>query len=199
MRVNHKSFKLFVMVIITSMVIAACNNDDEPTATATHTLEPTDTVIVTEEPTAVVEIGLTIVPPTDGDEIMPVSEDGNFSISVNNIDTEDLSEILPDPPEDFKWVGVDATLANEGSEEPIAVTINDLFLIDTDGNRYSPEEPDEFTSPPLVGETLEFQEFFRGFARFAIPEDAEPALLEWCLDEECTEAIQFRAASAPDE
>jgi hypothetical protein len=177
---------------------------------ATETSEVTESSEITEEseteengaptPTEeVIDVGnpveVTFVTREGEENINFENQNGDYSVMVNGVSLENFNEALAAPPDGFKWVQIDATLANEAATETIEILQEALFLVDAEGNRYSVEVADEFVSPPLVGQMIETGEFFRGFARFAIPQDTDSAFLEWCLDATCSEAIQAKADS----
>lgn len=118
------------------------------------------------------------------------SPGGEYYVAVtNNLMGEFAPPAEADPPEGFEWVVIGATLSNDAGET-VEVTQESITLIDAEGNRYSPEPDDTSITPQLVGSTLAEGESVVGFARFAIPEGAMPDVLEWCVDEDCTIALQ---------
>jgi hypothetical protein len=84
-----------------------------------------------------------------------------------------------EPPAGQKRVVVVASVQNRG-EQPLTITRESLTLIGSEGTRFSPEEPDENTEPPLVGTTLEPGEDLLGLAAFIVPEEVTAAELELC-------------------
>jgi len=121
-------------------------------------------------------------------EIVSVSAGGEYYIAVLG-SFETMPEGVPAPPAGSRWFAVTATLANQ-TGAAVSVSAERLTLIDAEGERYAPEAPDEFTQPPLVGAALTEGTSVLGLARFALPEEAEAALLEWCPAEDCDQPLQ---------
>lgn len=123
-----------------------------PTATAAETATPTPTAL-------------------------PLTEAYGFQVSYT-LDMEP-DDPAAGPPEGERWIVVVTAIQNN-SGEPLVIERQSLILIDQQGGRYVPDEPDEETSPPLVGARLEAGEDLLGLVRFTIPDDARPVTLEWC-------------------
>lgn len=122
--------------------------------------------------------------------LISVSADNAYYIAVSYALSDDaLSPNLPAPEPTNRWIMLTATLANQAGD-PITVEQGDLALVDTRGNRYLPEPPDEFTQPALVGAELVEGESIYGQVLFSVPQDTYLKLLEWCLDESCNEVIR---------
>ncbi|MDX1992186.1 MAG: hypothetical protein SF029_07345 [bacterium] len=94
----------------------------------------------------------------------------------------------PDAPEGQRWIFVLAAINNVGGE-PVEITAESLVLIDALGNRYTAED-DDAIMPPLVGQTVEQDSSVYGLARFAVPPEAQAAILEWCPLEACEQPLR---------
>lgn len=168
-------------------MVAACssgNSNDEQE-------DPTNTPPVSEQATQATEEATPdeTAAATEEAEIVSVSEGGEYYIAVSyTVDPPEDDEVGA-PPEGQRWIIVVATLANQGGET-VTVEAEDLALLDTNGNRYLPEPPDNDTQPPMVGAELAEGEDVLGLARFAIPEDIVPTILEWCPTETCETPLQ---------
>lgn len=112
-------------------------------------------------------------------------DSNDYALVLHRIEEVGL-RYSPRPPDGFKWLVVEATIANlEG--DPVEVMLDDLRLIDTDENRYSAEPPDVVTVPPLITTYLERDTQQRGLVRFAVPPDVQGIGLEWCIRDDLCE------------
>jgi len=109
---------------------------------------------------------------------LPPAEAFGFQVSYA-LDDVEPQDPAAGPPAGDKWIVVVTAIQNN-SNEPVTITQESLTLIDQSGERYSPDEPDEETQPPLVGARLEPGDNLLGLVRFTTPDDTEPATLEWC-------------------
>ena len=140
----------------------------------------------------------TVIPPTNvvTPEVIPpddlmTPDAERYTLAVTYTLDSDFPEEYPQPEAGEKWIVVVATLTNVSSA---ALVLEDqaLTLVDEEGNRYAPEAPDEFTTPPLVGATIEANTSYLGLVRYSVPETAEPNELIWCLqveDDNCANAV----------
>lgn len=197
--------RLMVVLLVMLLMIAGCSqsgddpesDDEEAVATATpETSEETDPLSDED-----IEDLSEIEPDTDDadapdatEEVRPsnpneealivgdasnVSPDGDYVLSILVEVEDEFSDDIPDTPDGFRWVVLDATLTNFGGET-VDVETSSLALVTADGERFEAEEPDAGTQPPLVGGTVAAEESLRGFVRFAVPEEADELIMEWC-------------------
>lgn len=166
---------------VTPEITPGVTDDAEATGTPEVTSAAEDDPI-TETPAATPLVDDTAT------EIVSVSAGGEYYIAVLG-SFETMPEGVPAPPAGSRWFAVTATLANQ-TGAAVSVSAESLTLIDAEGERYAPEAPDEFTQPPLVGAALTEGTSVLGLARFALPEGAEAALLEWCPAEDCDQPLQ---------
>jgi|GEM_PF-5837984 len=129
-----------------------------------------------------------VVTPEVTPEVSNISLSGEYFLTVSDIVDEYLPDTTPEVPEGFKWVLVTASVSNT-TGPTITVAEDALSVVDDAGVRYLAETPDAATTPPLIGAVVPAGEGVRGLARFAIPEDTTPALLEWCLDAMCEQRL----------
>ena len=187
------AFRL-ILVCVLMLFTAACDSGEDSTpepATAEPTAVVTEEATESPDPADVVAQATEEAAATDDPAVTPeptllqsTSAGGEYSVSVSY--TVDAAEDDPigAPPEGQRWIIVVATLANQQGEA-VTVAADHLALVDTENNRYSPEPPDENTQPPMVTAELAEGESVLGLARFAIPETAVLAHLEWCPGGEC--------------
>ena len=112
-----------------------------------------------------------------------VSNSGDYFISVSY-----TLDRTTDQDDDIALVVV-SSLGN-ASSHPIAVSDEDLFLVDEDNRRYLAEPPNDETHPPLIGTEVQPNESFMGLVLFRLPPDAAPSHLEWCIAGDCEQSIQ---------
>lgn len=145
-------------------------------AAATQTVIQSQGAVVTQEPDSGIA-GQTII------------TDGSYYIVVQVSLEDNLPPDLPPPPEDTRWVVVVATVASS-SGAGIPIREDGILLIGDNGGRYPAVPPDDWTDPPITGISLEQGQNVMGIARFAVPTGIRPVIVEWCLNESCTEVIQ---------
>lgn len=174
----------------TAILAATAETTPEITLESTAA-DDSDVVSAEATPDATAEVTPEVTEDASEDiALISVSADDAYYIAVSYALSEDtLSPDLPAPEPTNQWIMLTATLANQAGD-PLTVEQDDLVLVDTRGNRYLPEAPDEFTQPALVGTELVEGESIYGQVLFSIPEDAYPDWLEWCLDETCNEVIR---------
>jgi hypothetical protein len=153
-------------------------------ADMTPTEEITPNIPPTEE--AGPDRAVTEVPTADG-ELR--SSDSGYVLAVSYAVDNSENGDAPAPPAGYRWVTVVANLINvEG--QPVDVSVDSLALVDQDNNRYTPEPPAENEGAPLVGSTLAQDATLYGTVTFVLPQDANPALLEWCPVAGCSQPLQ---------
>jgi len=89
---------------------------------------------------------------------------------------------------DEKWVLVRLTINNQDAL-PFSVTSAALRAVDTTGNTYTAEAPNDATQPTILNTEIPTGEPLTGFALYALPQDAQIDNIEWCLDEDCQETL----------
>ncbi len=185
-----KYLSLALMLICIALV-AACSSEGDPTNIApppSESAEVTSTLESTvDSPSSVLQSTSSVTAtPT---EISFTTADDAYYLAVSYaIDAPDQDNGNR-PPDGFRWLLVVATLANRSGAQ-VTVNSGNLILNDTEGEHYLPEAPDDETQPPLVTAVLDTGVDILGIARFAIPIDATPESLSWCLDDECQTMIQ---------
>jgi hypothetical protein len=150
------------------------------TTTSTNTVTTMPTSMLTPTPEVPIPLPIATIL-----ESTSVSADDNFYIAVSN----SLDWTNSPAPEGQRWLILVATIANR-SDHAQPVTRQQLRLVDSAGQRYLPETPDDSTIPPLVEITLKPGENVRGLVRYALPINAQAAALEWCLDAACNQRIE---------
>lgn len=179
-----KGLILFLVVVS----LAACGQESTPEPTAENTPEVTEAADVAETP----EVrGATATPDTTAastPDPQVISSSDEYFIAVQAGLTE-MPDSIPDAPDDSRWFAVVATLGNTAGDE-VTVTTDNLILLTEDGERYTAEAADDIMTPPLVDSTLATGESVNGTVRFAIPEEAVPVRLQWCLDADCESVLQ---------
>lgn len=183
----RRATTLVLSICLCLLVIAACSSSDDEQDS------PTDPPPTTEQATQATEEATPeeTVAVTEEAEIISVSEGGEYYIAVSYTVDPAENEDVGEAPEGQQWLIVVATLSNQAGE---TVTVNpeDLALLDNNDNRYPPEQPDNSTQPPMVGAELAEGESVLGLARFAIPENVIPTVLEWCPGGTCETPLQSR-------
>jgi len=172
---------------------------DEPMEETDEVIEPEETelpieteapvetaeAMETEDPDATPEVDETPEVIDLGNPLPNITDDGSFIVIPSRAEIAD-SVAVNDSPEGYRWVMATVTLSNQSESTQITVEADDISLIGDDAQRYSPQEMAERVSPALVGSTLDAEESVIGFALFAMPEDVEPALFEWCPTGDCS-------------
>ncbi len=180
---------LFIAVIILILVVGGAAFfllRDEPAAPETDT---TEEAVATEEE----EAAATEAAPESTAEF--VGEAGGYSLTpaqaeLYTADREDIPASLGNPEAGQQWVLLTVSLLSEASDEPVAVAASELTLFDENDNEYSPLEDGGTLSPYLVGADLTPGESLRGVVAFQIPEDAVPAVIQWCPNGTCEPALR---------
>lgn len=149
--------------------------ETSPSLPAAGTSEATRTPVLTPSATSVPPT--VAATPTAAPTATPAGPEYGFQVSYT-LDAEP-DDPATGPPEGERWIVVVTAVQNQ-SAQAIVIERQSLALVDEEGERYLPDEPDEETQPPLVGARLEAGEDLLGLARFAVPEDSEPLVLEWC-------------------
>ena len=179
--------RLVVLVCVCMLMITACsssNSDNDNTATSTPENTPQE-IPVTEEATQEVDISVT----EEATQVISNSPDGAYGIDVSYTTEAPDNDSFGVPPDGERWLIVVGTLRNDAGDT-VTVNAEHLTLLDAQGNRYSPEAPDDSTQPPMVSAELAEGESVLGLVRFAIPEDVTPILLEWCPEGNCEPPLQ---------
>ncbi len=179
---------LLILLLLLSGLLAACDTDSEsPTATVspTETIAPTSIQTEEAQPTPTEEV--TEAAATE--VVIPANTENYFLAISAVIDAASAPEDTPPAPEGSQWIIVMASLGSQAGET-VQVFAEDLTLIDSDGSLYMPEAADSATEPPLIGGSVELGTSLRGLVRFAIPEDATPAFLQWCPGGNCEQRLQ---------
>jgi hypothetical protein len=172
-------------------LVAACTSDGDSTNTVPPPSESAEVTPTLESgadaPSSVLQSTSSVTAmPT---EISFTTADDAYYLAVSYaIDAPDQDNGNR-PPDGFRWLLVVATLANRSGAQ-VTVNTGNLILNDSAGEHYFPEAPDNETQPPLVTAVLDTGVDILGIARFAIPFDATPESLSWCLDDECQTMIQ---------
>ena len=157
-------------------------SETEESGTA-QVILPTDDpneITETEEPDATPEV-------VDIENPLPANANGYY-IAPSYATIEEGANVN-DIPENHRWVVATVTLANETGDR-VDVNSSDIYLIGDDGNRYSTDEMIERVKPKLVGSQLDADESVYGFALFALPNEIEPKLFEWCVGGDCGAPLQ---------
>jgi hypothetical protein len=177
-----KNHWMAAAVVSLMLILTACDQLSPQVANPT---EPVPEVTV-EVPEATVEAAATEEPApgsastTDQAAAGAPIDVSDYTFAVSMLIRENLPVNTPPPPEGYVWVLGTASVANR-SEQSIAIEQENVRLIDDQGNVYEAEAPDSGTQPPLIGATLPPGGNQRVFVRFAVPEGANLAEIQWCL------------------
>lgn len=180
-----------VLMLACLTLVAACTTNGDPTNSAPSSSESADSSSTIE---STVDSPSSVLQPTSSvtatpTEISFTTADDSYYLAVSYaIDAPDQDNGNR-PPDGFRWLLVVATIANRTGPS-VTVSAEDLILNDSDGGHYTAEAPDNDTQPPLVTAVLDTGVDILGIARFAIPFDATPESLSWCLDDACQTMIQ---------
>lgn len=158
---------------------ASVNNTDataEPVATATEEVIPT-----AEPDPAATEPVIDIIDP------FPANDGEYFIQPIDATVEEDLN--AGQGPGGYYWALADVTMGSNAGET-ITVAIEHISIIGDDGRRYPSYELVERVNPKLAGIEITEGNSERGFALFALPQDVEPALFEWCVSGDCETPLQ---------
>ncbi len=169
------------------LLVAACGGDSD-TDDESQPANPSPTAEVSDDAVATPEVTEPSIAETEESEIISVSPDGSYIISVSYTLDPPEEDPAGSPPEGTNWYIVVGTLANQQGDTT-TVLADHLSLIDSLGNRYSPEAPDSYVEPAMVNAELAEGESVLGTVRFAIPEGTIPVLLEWCPNGSCDVAL----------
>lgn len=158
---------------------AAVDNTDataEPVATATEEVLPTEEPDPAETPEVI-----DIIDP------FPANNDEYFIAPIDATVEEDLN--AGQGPGGYYWAMADVSMGNSAGET-VTIAMEHISIIGDDGRRYPSYELVERVNPKLAGTELAESESVRGFALFALPQDVEPALFEWCVSGDCETPLQ---------
>jgi hypothetical protein len=193
---------IFPLLLVALIALAGCSRSsvtDMATTVATAVADSAEGADSTSTPAATtssdaaegeaVAEATAIVTPEATSEITYFATD-QYSVVVSYTIEDEASfpAGTPTAPEGQRWIFVLAAINNVGGE-PVEITADSLVLIDALGNRY-PAEDDDAIMPPLVGQTLEQDSSVYGLARFAVPPEAQAAILEWCPLEACEQPLR---------
>jgi hypothetical protein len=142
-----------------------------------------ETVVVIQVTAAATEVVEATIEPTLA---LPYNTD-NYSIGGARAIEQNLSEDLPEPPEDHRWVLVLSTIFNR-SAQPVTINSDNLWVLDDSGNTHFAVD---FGDEDLVGLTIDAEGRYSGVALFAIPRGADWSVIQWCpLEPDCTQPMQ---------
>ncbi len=174
-------------------------NSDEQEITVTDEPAPADSaeITATEDPSATEEATSTEEAMSDAaatEEVaLPAvnlenplssrSPDGAYFVTPTYISLANTAPV-EDAPAGHRWLLATVTLGNN-TGPTVTVGEDDIYLIGGDGVRYAPSPMRQNIRPTLVGHELPADYSVYGFALFAVPEDVEPRLFEWCVGD-CT-------------
>lgn len=163
---------------VTDDVIGDNESSEEVAETEEADAEPVDAV-ATEE----VDTGET----TNNDES---NADGSYSIAPVSAEVfTDENPLLEDVSLGADEQQILVTASFYSASTSITVNVGDVTLIDDEGNSYSPIENGETLTPYAIGAELTAGTSLRGFVVFAVPVDAQPAMLEWCPAGNCDAVV----------
>lgn len=180
-----------VLMLACLTLVAACTSNGDPTNSAPPTSESAERTPTLEgavdSPASVLQSTLSVTAtPT---EISFTTADDSYYLAVSYAIDAPNQDSGNRPPDGFAWLLVVATLANRTGDS-VTVSADDLILNDSNGGHYTAEAPDNDTQPPLVTAVIDTGVDILGIARFAIPINATPETLSWCLDDACQTMIQ---------
>lgn len=100
-------------------------------------------------------------------------------VSYSVEDSSSFPVNTPPAPGGHRWIYLVATFHNL-SDTSINIEQTTVRLIDTEGNHYLPELPDDATQPAIVRADIASNTHLYGLIRFGMPQEAQASLLEWC-------------------
>ena len=155
------------------------------TEEATQAATEASTEVATAEASSTAQATDSVTP-----EPQPITpNNGSYSISVSyTLDGSTMNA----PSEDqtgLEDLVVVSSLENQTSGT-VAISAEDIVLVDADANRFEPEAPNSATQPPLIGAELAPNESILGLVSFHLPSGTVPAYLEWCIEGDCEQAVQ---------
>jgi len=172
---------------VTSPLAATEASTEEGTSPllATQAATEASTEVATAEASSTAQATDSVTP-----EPQPLTpNNGSYSISVSyTLDGSTMNA----PSEDqtgLEDLVVVSSLENQTSRT-VAISAEDIVLVDADANRFEPEAPNSATQPPLIGAELAPNESILGLVSFHLPSGTVPAYLEWCIEGDCEQAVQ---------
>lgn len=205
--------KQYFLVLLILLFLGACQSTTSPEIDVSSDTAVSSPIDETDNsPVTVSEESSTITSPTRESQS---TTNNNVVVTVTPDGTPEIKEDLPgtyimvSDPDYYMFVSYTVTdpsaevepatnrvvlSVNLGNNTGDTITVRNeaLTLLDEDGNRFTPVA-DMSLDPQLLGNELNQGESVYGFVSFDIPDDANPAYLEWCLsgDSPCERPLHF--------